>query len=128
MKSDLFTVKFDDDHSPWFFSYVEISFSKKKLQPVVDELIEECKNKNFSKSYHYDSIINKVIKRRWREECGSKRPYLKALQLMIESQYPQSSKSWCDGRTAVARSLESMIAWSTPGFADARKYNDIYGG
>ena len=128
MTNDLFTVKFDTNPSPWFSNYVEISFSKKKLQPVVDELVKECSNKSFNASYHYDPIVNKVIKSNWKEECGSKRPYLKALLVMIISQYPPHPRSWSNGHVAVARSLETMIAWATPGFADARKYNEVYCG
>ena len=127
MTNDLFIVKFDTNPSPWFSNYIEISFSKKKLQPVVDELVKECSNKNFDASYHYDSIVNKVIKDNWVKDCGSIRPYLKALLKVLVDQKPKDA-AWSNGYVAAARSIESRIAWSTPGFAEARRYNDIYGG
>ena len=40
--SDLFTIKIDTNPSPWLHDYVEIEFSKSKLQPIVDELVSEC--------------------------------------------------------------------------------------
>ena len=127
MSKDLFTIKFDIEPSPWFNNYIEISFSKKKLQPTVDLLVKECSNKNFDASYHYDSIVNKVIKDSWNEDCGSIRPYLKALLKVIIDQKPKGA-GWSNGHVAAARSIESKVAWMTPGFVEARRYNDIYGG
>ncbi len=127
MKNDLFTIKFDTNPSPWFNEYVKLSFSKSKLQPVVDELVKECSNKDYQSSYSYDPIVNTVIKRNWNEDCGSMRPYLKALYKMIVDQYPEDT-DWHNGHVAAARSINSKMAWMTPGFVEARRYNDMYGG
>jgi len=127
MKSDLFTIKFDTNPSPWFSNYVEMSFSKSKLQPIVDNLVRECSNKDFDSSYKYDSIVSKVINASWNEECGSIRPYLKALHRMIIEQTTKGA-GWADGHVAAARSIYSRMAWMTPGFVEARRYNDTYGG
>tara|TARA_E500000331_G_scaffold267952_1_gene259303 strand:+ start:1906 stop:2292 length:387 start_codon:yes stop_codon:yes gene_type:complete len=127
--SDLFTIKFDANPSPWFSTFVEISFSKSKLQAVVDEIITECSDREYYKnSYNYDKHVNKVIEKHWDKKCGNIRPYLKALHTMITSQMPQAPRSWHNGHVAAARTLESKIAWSTPGFVEARAYNDLYGG
>jgi hypothetical protein len=129
MKPDLFTIKFDTDPSPWFNKYVEISFSRSKLQHIVDSLIKECSNKDFDSSYQYDGIVGNVIKENWDNECGSVRPLLQALLKMIYEQTPENAhKDWNNGHVAAARSIRGKIAWSTPGFAEARRYNDIYGG
>ena len=127
MKKDLFTINFDTNPSPWFTSYVEISFSRKKLQPVIDNLVEECSNKDFSASYNYDGIVNKVLEKHWDNSCGSIRPYLKALHKMLLDQKPENA-NWHDGNVAAARSINSKMAWMTPGFIEAKKYNDMYGG
>ena len=127
MKPDLFTIKFDTDPSPWFNKYVEISFSRSKLQPIVEELVQECSNKNFQASYNYDPIVGNIIKKNWDKDCGDIRPFLKALRKMILEQKPDGA-GWHDGHVASARSINDKIAWSTPGFAEARRYNDIYGG
>lgn len=127
MKTDLFTIKFDTNPSPWFSDYIEISFSRSKLQPVVDKLVNECNNKDFEASYQYDPIVGKIIQENWDDSCGSIRPFLKALRKMILDQKPENA-DWHDGHVAAARSIYNKIAWSTPGFAEARRYNDIYGG
>ena len=125
-EKDLFTIKFDTNPSPWFNTYVEISFNKKKLQPIVDELVKECSDKDYQSSYSYDSIVNKVLKDKWSEDLGSMRPFLKALYKMITDQYPKDA-DWHDGHVAAARSINSKMAWMTPGFVEARRYNDMYG-
>ena len=125
--NDLFTIEFDSNPSPWFNTYIEISFSKIKLQPIIDNLVSECSNRNFKASYSYDPIVNKIIKESWDENCGSIRPYLKALHTMLLEQ-KQKDAGWADGYVAAARSINSRIAWSTPGFVEARIYNDVYGG
>tara|TARA_B100000212_G_C27293527_1_gene498364 strand:+ start:614 stop:997 length:384 start_codon:yes stop_codon:yes gene_type:complete len=127
MEKDLFTVKFDTNPSPWFNTYVEIAFSKKKLQPVVDELVKECSNKDFQSSHSYNSIVDRVIKKSWNEDCGSMRPYLKAIHSLCTSQCPEGA-DWHNGYVAAARSLSNKMAWMTPGFVEAKRYNDIYGG
>lgn len=126
MKNDTLTIKFDTDPSPWFNKYVEITFSKSKLQPVVDELVKECSNKDFKSSYSYDPIVNRVINKSWVEECGSMRPYLKAIHTLITDQCPNGA-SWSNGHVAAARSINSKMAWMSPGFVEARRYNDLYG-
>ena len=127
MSKDLFTIKFDTNPSPWFNNYVEISFSRSKLQSIVDELVKECSNRDFNASYSYDQIVGKVIKKNWDKTCGNIRPLLKALRKMILEQQPENA-NWNDGHVAAARSIYGQIAWSTPGFAEARRYNEIYGG
>ena len=126
MENDTITIKFDTNPSPWFNNYVELSFSKSKLQPIVDQLVKECSNKDFKSSYSYDSIVSNVIKRNWNEDCGSMRPYLKVIHHMITTQCPEGA-DWHDGHIAAARSIDSKMAWMTPGFVEARRYNDIYG-
>jgi len=126
MENDLLTIKFDTNPSPWFNTYVEISFSKSKLQPIVDELVKECSNKDYQSSYSYDPIVNNIIKKSWNEECGSIRPFLKALHKMIADQCPDNA-DWHNGHVASARAINSKLAWLSPGFVEARRYNDLYG-
>ncbi len=127
MKNNLFIITYDVNPSPWFNSYIEISFSKTKLQPVIDKLVFACSGKDFKTSYDYNSIVNKVILEDWNEKCGSIRPYLKALHKMLIEQKTQNA-SWPDAHVAAARSINNRIAWSTPGFIDSRIYNNMYGG
>ena len=127
MDNDLLTIKFDTNPSPWFSDYVEISFSKSKLQPIVDELVKECSDKDYQSSYSYDPIVERVINKSWDEDCGSMRPFLKALYKLITDQYPEKT-DWHNGHVAAARSINSKMAWMTPGFVEARRYHDMFGG
>ena len=128
MKNDTLTIKFDTDPSPWFQKWVEINFSRKKLQPIVDELVAECSNRNYTSSYQYNQHIDKVISKHYNKDLGSMRPLLKAIKAIILEQYPSKEKlSWSNGHVAASRSLESKMAWMTPGFPEARRYNEIYG-
>ena len=127
MKKDLFTISYDTNPSPWFNTYIEISFSVSKLQPVINKLVNECSNRNFKSSCNYDLIVNKIVEESWNEKCGSIRPYLKALHKMLLEQKAKDA-GWADGHVAAARSINNRIAWSTPGFIEARIYNDVYGG
>ena len=127
MHKDLFTIKFDSNPSPWFNNYVELSFSKLKLQPVVNELVKECSEKDSRSSCSYDSIVNSIVKKSWNEDCGSMRPYLKALHHMIIDQKSKDNRL-SSGHNAAAKSIYNKIAWMTPGFVKAKLYNDTYGG
>jgi hypothetical protein len=128
MEKDILTIKFDTNPSPWFQKIVEINFSRKKLQPIVDELVAECSNKDYSSSYQYNHHVDRVIEKHYNKELGSMRPLLKAVREIISEQYPPKEKlSWSNGHVAALRSLENKMAWMTPGFAEARRYNEIYG-
>ena len=126
MKNDTFTIKFDTNPSPWFNTYVEISFSKTKLQPIVDELVKECSGKDYDSSHSYNSIVDRVINKNWNKDCGSIRPFLKAIHRMITDQSPKNA-NWHNGHVAAARSIDTKMAWMTPGFVEARRYSDMYG-
>ena len=125
--SDLFTIKIDTNPSPWLHDYVEIEFSKSKLQPIVDELVLECSGKYFNSAYSYDPLVERVIRKRWDESCGSVVPYLKAIRKMLLDQSPDGA-GWSNGYVASARSIRDKLVWMSPGFVEARRYSDLYGG
>ena len=125
--SDLFTIKIDTNPSPWLHNYVEIEFSKSKLQPVVDELVLECSGKNYNSAYSYDPLVERVIRKRWDESCGSVVPFMKAIRKMLLDQCPDGA-DWSDGYVASARSIRDKLVWMSPGFVEARRYSDLYGG
>lgn len=126
MENDTITIKFDTNPSPWFNDYVELTFSKSKLQPIVDELVKECSNKDYQSSYSYNHIVDRIVKKSWKEDCGSIRPFLKVIHKIIMHQCPKEA-GWHNGHVAAARSIDCKMAWMTPGFVEARRYNDIYG-
>ena len=128
MKNDLFTIKFDTNPSPWFSSIIEINFSRLKIQPIVDDLVKECSDKTYSSSYQYDKHLEKIIDLHWDKSLGSIRPFLQAIKTLLCEQYPASNeRNWHNGYVAALRTIESKMAWLTPGFAEAKRYNELYG-
>ena len=128
MKNDLFDVKLNVSNNPWFQEYETITFSRQKLQPLVDQIIKDCSDKeSYDASYQYDHLVRSALKN-VSDELGSTRPLLKALMFVIAEQMPKGLLSWLNPYVASHRSLESIYAWSSPGFAEARRYNEIYGG
>lgn len=126
--SNFITIKYDQNPSPWQSTYVNIKFNKDKLQPVVDDILNECKDKNYTASYMYDRDVDRALKNHNTSELGSIRPLLIALSQVISEQCPSDCiDEWHNEYVASRRSIESKIAWSKPGFAEARSYNDIYG-
>ena len=128
MCDDIITVELDIEPSPWRNKYVEVSFSIKKLQPMVDEILTGCYGRDYTASYHYDKHINDVLKKHWNKDLGSMKPLLKALCKIIHQQKPSDKKlDWRNEYVAAARSITSMLAYMTPGFIEAKRYNEMYG-
>ena len=48
------------------------------------------------------------------------------IKLLDEKIIAQSKYNWHDGATAVRRCLECKIAYSTPGFIEAKRYNELF--
>ena len=125
--SDTLTIKFDTNPSPWRTTFVELTFNKNKIQTIVDKILCSCKNKTYSASYMYDYDIDLVLKNHHNKSMGSIRPLLQAIHTMIVEQQPENTKGdWHNEYTAAARSLYTMISYSTPGFVEAQAYNSIY--
>lgn len=126
--SNTLTIKFDTNPSPWQSTLVEVSFNKNKVQPIIDEILQSCTGKSYKASYMYDNDIELILKKYHDKSMGSIRPLLKAMQIMISEQQPENTASiWNNEYTAAIRSLNTMIAYSTPGFIEAKSYNTIYG-
>ena len=128
MKNDLFDVKINISNNPWFQEYETITFSRKKLQPLVDQIIKDCSDReSYDAAYQYDHLVRSALKN-VSDALGSTRPLLRALMFVISEQMPKVLLSWHNPYVASHRSLASIYAWSSPGFAEDRRYNEIYGG
>ena len=124
---DVITVRFNVSNNPWIAKYEETTFSRKKLQHIVDEIIESCSNKNYSTSHSYNKHIADAINIK-KVDVSSRRPLMLALKRMVSEQSPKGFLPWNNSYVAAIRSLDELIAYSTPGFIEARAYNQIYGG
>lgn len=125
-KSDIFIIKVNVSENPWVSSYKEFEFSRKKLSPITDKIVELCSNKKYTASYQYGNDVSKAIEDFWDNSCGSVIPLYKALILLL-SEKINKSLGWHDGATAAIRVLNTRIAYATPGFIEAKRYNELYG-
>ena len=126
MLEDAMTVKFNTSDNPWMAKYEEVIFSRKKLQPIIDEIVENCSDKNYDSAYSYNKHITKAIYKE-NVDIGSRRPLMIALKNMLSEQCPEGVLSWDNPYVAATRSLDQLIAYATPGFIEAQAYNKIYG-
>ena len=119
-------VKVNISENPWISSYKEFSFSRSKIESIAKDLVNECSNKNYSASYSYGKHVSSVMEKVWDSTCGSIIPLYKAL-LVVLKELQQPDEGWHGGATAAIRCIESRMAYATPGFIEAKRYNEIYG-
>ena len=119
-------VKVNISENPWISSYKEFSFSRSKIESIAKDLVNECSNKNYSASYSYGKHVSSVMEKTWDSTCGSIIPLYKAL-LVVLKELQQPDEGWHGGATAAIRCIESRMAYATPGFIEAKRYNEIYG-
>lgn len=119
-------VKVNISENPWISSYKEFSFSRSKIESIAKDLVNECSNKNYSASYSYGKHVSSVMEKAWDSTCGSIIPLYKAL-LVVLKELQQPDEGWHGGATAAIRCIESRMAYATPGFIEAKRYNEIYG-
>ena len=126
MLKDTMTVRFNTSDNPWIAKYEEITFSKKKLQHIVNEIVESCSDKNYDSAHSYNKHVTESIYKD-KVDIGSRRPLMSALKAMLREQCPDGVLPWNNPYKAAIRSLDQLIAYATPGFVEARAYNEIYG-
>ena len=123
---DIVKVEVNVGGSPWMPKYEEFKFSRGKLVPIANELVDECAGRDYDVSYLYDRHVSKVLKKHWDSRCGSMRPFqLGLLVLLRELERPE--EGWHGGAVAAIRCLETRLAYSTPGFIEAKLYSEVYG-
>ena len=119
-------VKVNVSDNPWISSYKEFSFSREKIEPIAKDLVVECTGRDYTASYAYGKHISFVIEKVWDSTCGSIIPLYKAL-LVVLRELQKPDEGWSGGATAAIRCIESRIAYATPGFIEAKRYNELYG-
>lgn len=119
-------VKVNVSDNPWISSYKEFSFSREKIEIIAKKLVAECTGRDYTASYAYGKHVSHVMETAWDSTCGSIIPLYKAL-LVVLKELQQPDESWHGGATAAMRCIESRMAYATPGFIEAKRYNEIYG-
>ena len=119
-------VKVNVSDNPWISSYKEFSFSRGKIEPIAKKLVVECTGRDYTASHSYGKHVSFVMENVWDSTCGSIIPLYKAL-LVVLRELQRPDEGWSGGATAAIRCIESRIAYSTPGFIEAKRYSEIYG-
>ena len=119
-------VKVNVSDNPWLSSYKEFSFSREKIETIAKNLVVECTGRDYTASHSYGKHVSFVIEKVWDSTCGSIIPLYKAL-LVVLRELQRPDEGWSGGATAAMRCIESRMAYASPGFIEAKRYNELYG-
>ena len=123
-----FTIKYNESDNPWIAKYIDISFSTEKITKIANEMIKACSDKNYNASYHYDKHVENIISNHWDKDLGAIRPFYQAILTLLKTLNVEDPNNWHDGNIAARRVLQNKIAYSTPGFIEAKRYSELFGG
>lgn len=119
-------VKFNTSDNPWIQKIEEAEFSREKIENIAKNLVAECTGKNYTSSFQYGEHVSFVLEKFWDNTCGSIIPFYKALLVVLFEMY-NPDDGWDGGATAAIRCIETRLAYATPGFIEAKRYNELYG-
>ena len=119
-------VKFNTSDNPWIQKIQEVEFSREKIENIAKDLASECTGRDYRSSYQYDKHVSYILEKSWDNSCGSIIPFYKALLVVLREIY-NPDDGWDGGPTAAIRCIETSLAYATPGFIEAKRYNEIYG-
>ena len=123
---NILKVKFNTSDNPWIQKIQEVEFSREKIENIAKDLASECEGRDYTSSYQYDKHVSYILEKSWDNSCGSIIPFYKALLVVLFEMYSPDD-GWNGGPTSAIRCIESRIAYATPGFIEAKRYNEIYG-
>ena len=119
-------VKFNTSDNPWIQKIEEVEFSREKIENIAKDLASECEGRDYRSSYQYDKHVSYVLEKSWDNVCGSIIPFYKALLVILFEKYSPDD-GWNGGPTAAIRCIETRLTYATPGFIEAKRYNELYG-
>ena len=122
------TVKFNISDNPWLAKYETLTFSREKLLVIVNAIAAACENKeHYTSSYSYNHDVETAIKD-FVVGVENKRPLYMALSKVLSERIALDSSydDWFNSYVAAKRCLESKIAYGTPGFTEAKRYQALY--
>ena len=90
MSNNTIIIAINISDNPWISRYETMEFSKSKLQPVVNEIISSCSDKDhYTSAHQYDQGIRDALKT-VPDDIGSRRPLYYALRMLIAEQTPKN--------------------------------------
>lgn len=119
-------VKVNTSDNPWLASYQTFLFDRNKIEPAAKDLVVECTGRDYKASHDYGKHVSYVMEKYWDNTCGSILPFYKAV-LVVLKELKQPDEGWSGGATAAIRCLETRIAYSSPGFIEAKRYKETWG-
>lgn len=119
-------IKMNTSDNPWIATYQTFLFDRSKIEPAAKDLVVECTGRDYKSSHDYGKHVSYVMEKYWDNTCGSILPFYKAV-LVVLKELKKPDEGWHGGATAAIRCLETRIAYSTPSFVEAKRYNELYG-
>lgn len=119
-------VRVNTSDNPWISKYIDVSFNREKIESIAKDLIAECSGKDYTTSWAYTGHVTQILDKTWDSTCGSIIPFYKALIIVLK-ELQKPDEGWHGGATAAIRCLETRLAYASPSFVEALRYNELYG-
>lgn len=124
--SNIVKVEVNVSDNPWLPKYQTFEFDRSKIEPVAHDLVKECSDRDYDTAHYYNRHVDSVLKKHWDSSCGSIRPFHLALLVLLR-ELEKTEEGWRGGAIAAIRCIETSLAYSTPGFIEAKRYSEVYG-
>jgi hypothetical protein len=126
MSGNNITINLNVSDNPWLPSYESFSFKRELIEDIASEYVEVCSGKDhYKSSYEYDSDIDRVSRKH--SDFGSLRPLYAAVNRVIGERIKEEClRGWHDGHVAAFRTIECKLAYMSPGFIEAKRYQALY--
>ena len=122
------SIRFNVSDNPWIAKHETITFNRDKILKIASSIAAACENKeHYKNSYQYDVDVERAIKE-FVVGVENKRPLYMALSKVLSERIALDSSydDWFNSYVAAKRCLESRIAYGTPGFTEAKRYQALY--
>jgi hypothetical protein len=106
----------------------DIEIDDAKLEAAREAVVTLCEGlraRKFSVSWAYDQPVTECLASHLPEDKEERYAFLWALEKVLKA--GANYRDWHDGHEAAARTVGCKLAWSTPGFAEARRFSDEFG-
>lgn len=112
--------------NPWLPIYETFTFNREMIEDIAAEYVLACSGKeHYQSSYQYDSDVGSVSRKH--SDFGNLRPLYAAVNKVIgEKIREEDLRDWHDGHVAAFRTIQSKLAYMTPGFIEAKRYQSLY--
>ena len=96
------------------------------IEDIAAEYVLACSGKeHYQSSYQYDSDVGNVSRKH--SDFGNLRPLYAAVNKVIGEKIREEDLcDWHDGHVAAFRTIRSKLAYMTPGFIEAKRYQSLY--